>query len=102
MDKYVPYAPTLALSNYRFSTTGLLPITEAQFEKLQSLFFTIGDVKYEMTPNAQIWPRDLNAQIGGEEGQIYLVVADMGSNSGSGLDFIGELFDRVAELNTGC
>ena len=44
---------------------------------------------YELTPNAQIWPRSLNATIGGVPGKIYLVVADMGSLSGSGLDFIG-------------
>ncbi|KAI0789828.1 acid protease [Abortiporus biennis] len=69
-------------------TTGLLTITEAQFEKLQSLFFNIGGVNYELTPNAQIWPRSLNSTIGGTEGKIYLVTADMGSESGQGLDFI--------------
>lgn len=30
----------------------------------------------------------LNTAIGGVDGAIYLVVADIGSNSGSGLDFI--------------
>lgn len=30
------------------NTTGLLSITEAQFEKLQSLFFNIGGVQYEV------------------------------------------------------
>lgn len=42
----------------------------------------------ELTANAQIWPRSLNADIGGVAGDIYLVVGDIGSNSGSGLDFI--------------
>ncbi|PSR70558.1 hypothetical protein PHLCEN_2v13597 [Hermanssonia centrifuga] len=69
-------------------TTGLLTITEAQFEKLQSLFFTIGGTQYEFTANAQIWPRALNSTLGGKEGKIYLVTADMGSPSGQGLDFI--------------
>ncbi|KAG1825025.1 acid protease [Suillus variegatus] len=70
------------------STTGLLTITSAQYAKLQSLYFNIGGVTYEFTPNAQIWPRGLNSTLGGNEGQIYLIVSDLGSNVGSGLDFI--------------
>ncbi|KAJ7263179.1 acid protease [Mycena haematopus] len=70
------------------STTGLLTVTQDQFDNMQSLFFQIGDQTLELTPNAQIWPRALNSTLGGEEGNIYLIVADMGSNSGSGLDFI--------------
>ncbi len=71
-------------------STGLLSLTEAQFKKLQSLFFTIGGTTFEFTANAQIWPRALNETIGGEEGKIYLVTADLGSESGQGLDFISE------------
>jgi hypothetical protein len=41
-----------------------------------------------LTPNAQIWPRSLNSAIGGSADKIYLIVGDIGSNSGSGLDFI--------------
>ncbi|KAI0064989.1 acid protease [Artomyces pyxidatus] len=69
-------------------TTGLLKITSAQYSSLKSLYFTIGGTKFELTPNAQIWPRSLNSQIGGSSGSIYLIVNDIGSNSGSGLDFI--------------
>ncbi|KAH9979938.1 acid protease [Lactifluus volemus] len=69
-------------------TTGLLTITASQFENLQSLFFNIGGISYELTPNAQIWPRSLNAQIGGDANSIYLVVSDLQSPSGQGLDFI--------------
>ncbi|EJF65511.1 family A1 protease [Dichomitus squalens] len=68
--------------------TGLLKITQEQYNNLQSLFFHIGKNTFELTPNAQIWPRALNTAIGGQDGNIYLVVADVGSNSGSGLDFI--------------
>ncbi|KAH9057474.1 aspartic peptidase domain-containing protein [Lactarius vividus] len=68
--------------------TGLLTLTNSQFENLQSLFFDIGGVQYELTPNAQIWPRVLNTAIGGTEGGIYLIVSDLGSPSGQGLDFI--------------
>ncbi|KAG1901049.1 acid protease [Suillus fuscotomentosus] len=69
-------------------TTGLLKITSSQYAKLQSLTFKIGDRAYDLTPNAQIWPRSLNTYLGGSSGDIYLIVADIGSDSGSGLDFI--------------
>jgi len=68
--------------------TGLLTVTDAQFQNMESLLFNIGSQTYELTANAQIWPRSLNSTIGGVPGKIYLVVADMGSQSGSGLDFI--------------
>ncbi|KAJ7741273.1 acid protease [Mycena metata] len=69
-------------------TTGLLTVTESQFEDMQSLFFSIGDQTLELTANAQIWPRALNSVLGGDDDKIYLITADLGSNSGSGLDFI--------------
>ena len=48
---------------------------------------------FELTPNAQLWPRSLNSLIGGTAGTIYLIVGDIGTNSGSGLDFInGQTF----------
>ncbi|KAH9848582.1 aspartic proteinase precursor [Lenzites betulinus] len=70
------------------SNTGLLKITADQFANLESLFFNIGENTYEFTANAQIWPRALNTAIGGDADGIYLIVADLGSNSGEGLDFI--------------
>jgi len=70
------------------TTTGLLTITQQQYNNLQSLLFNIGGVTYELTPNAQIWPRGLNTTLGGNEGQIYLIVSDLGSSFGTGLDFI--------------
>ncbi|KAJ3542726.1 hypothetical protein NM688_g5942 [Phlebia brevispora] len=69
-------------------TTGLLTITEDQYENLQSLFFNVGNVQFELTANAQIWPRSQNSELGGESDKIYLVVSDLGSPSGQGLDFI--------------
>ncbi|KAH9046277.1 aspartic peptidase A1 [Lactarius hengduanensis] len=62
------------------AATGLLRITSAQFNSLQSLFFTTGGRTFELTANAQIWPRALNTFIG--------VVNDIGSPSGEGFDFI--------------
>ncbi|TBU30450.1 aspartic peptidase A1 [Dichomitus squalens] len=91
---------TDALSKYQRATgavpdnaTGLLRLTQAQFAKLQSLFFTIGGVTFELTPNAQIWPRALNTAIGGNANSVYLIVGSIGTPSGEGLDFInGQTF----------
>ncbi|KAG1842529.1 acid protease [Suillus subalutaceus] len=84
-----------AFSTYQSATggtpdesTGLLKISSDQYDKLSSLYFTTGGVTYELTPNAQIWPRSLNTAINGTTDGIYLIVADNGSPSGSGLDFI--------------
>ncbi|KAI6018325.1 aspartic peptidase domain-containing protein [Pisolithus marmoratus] len=70
------------------STTGLLRITTSQYNALQNLYFKIGDVTYTLTPNGQIWPRSLNTYIGGSSSYVYLIVNDIQSNSGSGMDFI--------------
>lgn len=69
-------------------TTGLLRLTTSQFSKLESLFFSIGGTTFEFTANAQAWPRSLNSVIGGNSNSVYLVVNDIGSETGSGLDFI--------------
>ncbi|PIL28749.1 transporter [Ganoderma sinense ZZ0214-1] len=87
--------------------TGLLKITVDQFAKLESLFFHIGGTTYEFTPNAQIWPRALNAAIGGDADGIYLVTADLGSPSGEGFDFIDgyaflERFYYVYDSSNSC
>ena len=57
-------------------------------------FFTFFDqVTFGLTPNAQIWPRAFNTDIGGVAGAIYLIVGDLGTPSGEGLDFInGQCF----------
>ncbi|KAF8895841.1 aspartic protease [Gymnopilus junonius] len=70
------------------SNTGLLAISSTNFNNLSSLFFTTGGTTFELTANAQIWPRALNTDIGGSSSKIYLITADLGSNSGQGLDFI--------------
>ncbi|KAF8236774.1 aspartic peptidase A1 [Tricholoma matsutake] len=70
------------------NATGLLRITSAQYANLQSLFFHINGVTYELTANAQLWPRSLNTLIGGTSGSIYLIVANLGTPTGQGLDFI--------------
>ncbi|KIM73461.1 hypothetical protein PILCRDRAFT_829133 [Piloderma croceum F 1598] len=70
------------------SATGLLKITSAQYSALRDLHFKVGPRTFSLTPNAQIWPRALNTFIGGTADSIYLIVADIGTPSGQGLDFI--------------
>ncbi|KAL4079730.1 aspartic peptidase domain-containing protein [Scleroderma citrinum] len=75
------------------NSTGLLRITNSQYDSLHNLNFSIGNNSYTLTPNAQIWPRVLNTYIGGSPGYIYLIVADIGWSSGQGLDLInGQAF----------
>ncbi|KAJ3554984.1 hypothetical protein NM688_g2822 [Phlebia brevispora] len=73
--------------------TELATITNEQYDNLSDLVFTIGGTEFVLTPNAQIWPRSLNAAIGGSPGNIYLILQDIGSPSGAGFDFInGQVF----------
>ncbi|OAX43050.1 acid protease, partial [Rhizopogon vinicolor AM-OR11-026] len=74
-------------------TTGLLRVTTTQYDDLEDLNFNVGSVSYALTPNGQIWPRALNTYLGGSSDYIYLVVNDLGTPSGEGLDFInGQTF----------
>ncbi|KAF8330509.1 aspartic peptidase domain-containing protein [Amanita rubescens] len=70
------------------SATGLLKITTSQYNALKPLSFHINGQTFSLSPNAQIWPRSLNSAIGGTAGSIYLIVGDIGTISGLGLDFI--------------
>ena len=85
------YLATDAYNKYRSATgakldsaTGLLKITSAQFASLQPLNFVIGGTTFALSANAQLWPRSLNTYIGGSSSSLYLVVNDLGSNSGEG------------------
>jgi len=81
-------AYTKATGAVNDNATGLLRITTAQFNKLQSLFFIAGGATFELTANAQLWPRSLNTDIGGISSRIYLIVANLGTPSGEGFDFV--------------
>jgi cathepsin E len=54
----------------------------------QLLLFSRLQTTFELTANAQLWPRSLNTFIGGISTRIYLIVNDLGTPSGQGLDFI--------------
>jgi hypothetical protein len=89
------YVASDAYSKYKSATgatldsaTGLLLVSSAQYGALKNLNFHIGSNTYALTPNAQIWPRSLNTNIGGSSTAIYLIINDIGTPSGSGFDFV--------------
>ncbi|KAI0356741.1 aspartic proteinase precursor [Trametes cingulata] len=85
-DYYVQYlGATGAKHDFR---TGLLTISPDKLPNLQSLFFHIGNTTYEFPPDAQIWPRAFNSLIGGDDDQVYLVIGNLGRNSGTGFEFV--------------
>ncbi|KAG2353617.1 acid protease [Suillus spraguei] len=67
---------------------GLIQISLEQFGRLRALNFYMDRVLFTLIPDAQIWPRSLNERIGGSVDDIYLVVKDLGTPTGAGLDFI--------------
>ncbi|KAJ7213858.1 aspartic peptidase domain-containing protein, partial [Mycena pura] len=70
-------------------TCGLLTVTEEQYNNMDSLMFNIGGVQYELTKNAQIWPRCMNSMLGLPPNKIALIFASMGDIGDSdGLCFI--------------
>ncbi|KAF7297281.1 Peptidase A1 domain-containing protein [Mycena indigotica] len=70
-------------------TTGLLTVTDEQYANMKSMMFKINGVQYELTKNAQMWPRSMNSMLGGDMNKKYLVFANMGDiNIGDGLCFI--------------
>ncbi|KZO95554.1 family A1 protease [Calocera viscosa TUFC12733] len=73
--------------------SGLLEIPSDQVNNLQTLNFNIGGTTYAFTAEDQLLDQSLNTYYGGSADAYYSVVADLGSPSGEGLDFInGYLF----------
>ncbi|KAH7909946.1 acid protease [Hygrophoropsis aurantiaca] len=73
---------------YLDDNTGLLVIPASSVADMQYLNFTIGGTVFSMDVAAQLIPTDQNTAWGGETGVQYGVVANLGTDSGEGLDFI--------------
>jgi cathepsin E len=80
------YLPSDAFISYMTATgavfddegLGLLTITKKQYAALKPLVFNIGTAgSFALSPNAQIWPRAANADIGGNDTTIYLSIANV-------------------------
>jgi hypothetical protein len=81
---------------YLDDNTGLIVIPSSSVTGMQSLNFTIGGTVFSMDPAAQLIPQDQNNAWGGQTGVQYGVVANLGADSGEGLDFIlGQKFMEV-------
>ncbi|KAJ4473168.1 family A1 protease [Lentinula aciculospora] len=75
------------------ATTGLLSITEAQLSNLTTLSFIGTDINgetqhFDLTPNAQLFPRAFNTEIGGSADDIFLITASSGSTAASSIGCI--------------
>ena len=55
---------------------------------MRPIHFVIGDMNFTLDVAAQLVPPSQNAAWGGVPGKQYGVASPLGSNSGSGLDFI--------------
>jgi hypothetical protein len=86
-DAYQRYVNATGAALNETMGPGWLYMTPAQYEKLQPLSFNIGNSTFELTPNAQIWPRELNSAIRGADDVIYLVIHSLGDSS-PGVDFV--------------
>ncbi|CUA69744.1 hypothetical protein RSOLAG22IIIB_08667 [Rhizoctonia solani] len=70
-------------------STGLLEIPEESLEKMKDMSFVINGVSYELTPNAQLWPRALNNMAHLNAGKYYSVINVLGNNElDHGINFI--------------
>lgn len=56
-----------------------LALLERRYAALKPLDLIIGGKKFTLNANAQIWPRALNAEIGGDADGIYLIVSTYGN-----------------------
>lgn len=61
-------------------TVGFYSVTPAQFAAMKSLHFRINNNTFDLTPDAQIWPRSKNSEINGTTNGIYLIIVDGVSN----------------------
>ncbi|KAH9979453.1 aspartic peptidase domain-containing protein [Lactifluus volemus] len=69
------------------STTGLLRITPAQYSNLKSLFSQPA-ARRSSSPKCADLASRVNELIGGTSQYIYLIIHDIGTPSGQGLDFL--------------
>ncbi|KEP48817.1 putative aspartic peptidase A1 [Rhizoctonia solani 123E] len=59
------------------ASTGLLEIPKESLHKMKPLFFVIDEVTYEFTPDAQLWPRVLNALLNEKADAYYSVISSL-------------------------
>jgi hypothetical protein len=60
-------------------TTGFLRIPLDKYTNLKSLFVKIAGKEFELTPNAQIFPRALNGMINDTSDSFYTMINDIGA-----------------------
>ena len=98
-DVYLKAIPGAKLD----SNTGLIEIPPSSISSMQPLDFTIAGRVFSLDVAAQLIPTSQNTAWGGVAGKQYGVVANLGTNSGEGLDFIiGQKFmERYYAVSSG-
>ncbi|KZV96746.1 acid protease [Exidia glandulosa HHB12029] len=75
------------------NNVGLFTVTPDQFATLPTLEVILSGVTFPLTPDAQRLPAQLVPAFGGDPDLVYLIVSNIGSDSGSGFDFVlGQFF----------
>ncbi|KAG6330475.1 hypothetical protein ID866_8616 [Astraeus odoratus] len=77
-DAFLAY---LSATGSTLDSDGWPTLTQEQYNNVRTLSFVIGGHSYDLSPNAQIYPRSLYGET------IFLVVHDQLRSSGSGVDF---------------
>ncbi|CUA76459.1 Polyporopepsin [Rhizoctonia solani] len=86
-------------------TSELLEIPEASLNRMKSFYFVINGRSYELTPDAQIWPRRLNRFMKGKQGAYYSVISSLNGSDGQigfvmGYVFMQRFYTAYDTLNS--
>ncbi|KAG6328727.1 hypothetical protein ID866_10362 [Astraeus odoratus] len=87
-DTFMTYQAATGAAIDFFDLNKRLTITQEQYRNLQSLSIFIGDQSYDLSPNAQIYPRSSSSE------QIYLVIKSLASEASLGFKLGSPFFQR--------
>jgi hypothetical protein len=62
--------------------TGLLKVDQSQYESMGNMTVSVEGRDFEVTRDAQRWPKALNGSIGGDDDSVYLAIGDVSLFSG--------------------
>lgn len=86
-DFFAIYVNSIPGANFD-NNLGLLEIPKSSIPKMKPLIFFISGHSFIMDVAAQLIPADQNEFWGGDASKRYGVLANLGSNSGGGFDFV--------------
>lgn len=81
------YQAYVNLTGAALAPNGYLQITDAQYNNLKNLYLTVNNRSLTISRDAQIYPRKLNAAIGGTPTGTYLAIKPVCLNHTQGNEF---------------